>query len=125
MKIKHFCINVKDLDRSINFYCGLLGLKVSRRFEIPGSGVEIALLAGDGSDVAIELCCQRGKELLVIGDCLGHLAFIVGDVDSKVEELRKKGVEVTTEPFTFSQAGLEERLAFVKDPDGISIELSS
>jgi lactoylglutathione lyase len=125
MKIKHFCINVKDLDRSINFYCGTLGLEISRRFEIPESDIEIALVVGKGSDVAIELVYQRGKEEYIMGDHLGHLALIVGDVDATVEELRKKGVEVIREPFTFSQAGLEERLAFVKDPDGISVELSS
>jgi len=125
MKVKHFCINVKDLDKSIDFYCDTLGLEISRRFEILESGVEIALVTGEGSDVAIELSCQRGKEEYVIGDHLGHLAFIVGDVDATVEELRKKGVEIVMEPFTFSQAGSEERLAFVKDPDGISVELSS
>ncbi len=125
MKIKHFCINVKDLDKSLDFYCGTLGLEISRRFKIAESGVEIALVVGKGSDVAIELFCQRGKEKYVMGDHLGHLAFIVGDVDATVEELRKKGVEVIMEPFTFSQGGLEERLAFVRDPDGISVELSS
>ena len=125
MKIKHFCINVKDLDKSLDFYCNTLGLKVFKRFELPENNVEIALIVGEESDVAIELICQRGKEKYVAGDYLGHLAFIVGDVDATVEKLRKKGIEIVREPFMFSKAGLEERLAFVKDPDGISIELSS
>lgn len=76
-------------------------------------------------DVAIELVHQRGKEEYIIGDYLGHLAFIVGDVDTVVEELRNKGVEIVREPFNFSETGLEERLAFVKDPDSILLELSS
>ncbi len=125
MKIKHFCINVKDLDKSLDFYCNTLGLEVWKRFELPENNIEIALVIGEGSDVTIELLCQHGKEEYVAGDYLGHLAFIVGDVDATVEELRKKGIEIVREPFTFSKAGLEERLAFVKDPDGIAVELSS
>ncbi len=125
MKIKHFCINVKDLDKSLGFYCDTLGLEVWKRFEVPEADIEIALIVGEESNVTIELICQHGKKEYAAGDYLGHLAFIVGDVDATVEELRKKGVEITREPFDFSKAGLEERLAFVKDPDGISIELSS
>ena len=125
VKIKHFCINVKDLEKSIDFYCNTLGLKLSNRFELPENDIEIALVVGEEGDVALELVYQRVKEEYVMGDYFGHLAFIVGDVDATVEELRNKGVEIVREPFNFFEAGLEERLAFVKDPDGILIELSS
>ncbi|UCD73592.1 MAG: VOC family protein [Candidatus Bathyarchaeota archaeon] len=125
MKIKHFCINVKDLEKSIDFYCNTLGLGLANRFSLPENDLEIALVVGEEGNVAIELVYQRGKEEYVMGDYLGHLAFIVGDVDATVEELRNKGIEIVREPFNFSKAGLEERLAFVKDPDGILLEISS
>jgi len=123
MKIKHFCINVKDLDRSIDFYCNTLGLELLERREIPEVNAEIAFILGEGSDIAIELTHQRGKKEYVRGDYLGHIAFGVDDVEATVEELRKRGVEIVREPF--SLAGSEERLAFIKDPDGVWIELSS
>ena len=118
-------MNVKNLDKSVDFYCNTLGLELWKRFELPENDLEIALVVGEESDVAVELVCQRGKKDYVMGDHLGHLAFVVGDVDSIVGELKGKGIEVVREPFTFAAAGLEERLAFVKDPDGILLELSS
>ena len=121
MEVMHFCINVKDLEKSIHFYRDILGLKLSRRVEIPENNAEIAFVLGEGSDVGIELTHWRDKKEYAEGDYLDHIALGVEDVEGTVEELRKKGVEIAMEPF--SLRGSTSKIAFIKDPDGIWIEL--
>ena len=117
----HFCVNVKDLEKSIHFYRDLLGLRLARRREVPENNAEIVFMLGEGSDVGIELTHWRDKKDYSEGDYLDHIALGVEDVEALVEELRKKGVEIAMEPFSLK--GSEHKIAFIKDPDGIWIEL--
>jgi len=117
----HTCINVKDLEKSIHFYRDILGLRLGRRREIPENNAEIAFILGEGSDVAIELTYWRDKKEYVEGDYLDHIALGVKDVEATVEDLREKGVEIAMEPFSLK--GSTSKIAFIKDPDGIWIEL--
>lgn len=121
LDVMHFCINVKDLEKSIHFYRDILGLKLSRRVEVPENNAEIAFVLGEGSDVGIELTHWRDKKEYVEGDYLDHIALGVQDVEGTIEKLRKKGVEIAMEPF--SLRGSASKIAFIKDPDGIWIEL--
>jgi len=121
LEVMHFCINVKDLERSIHFYRDLLGLRLARRREIPENNAEIAFMLGKRSDVGIELTHWRDKEEYVEGDYLDHIALGVEDVEAAIEDLRKKGVEIAMGPFSLK--GSKSKIAFIKDPDGIWIEL--
>jgi len=121
LKVMHFCINVKNLERSIRFYRDLLGLRLARRREVPENNAEIVFMLGEGSDVGIELTHWRDKKEYVEGDYLDHIALGVEDVEATVERLRKIDVEIAMEPFSLK--GSEHKMAFIKDPDGIWIEL--
>lgn len=122
MKIAHTSITVKNMDESLNFYCNILGLKLSSRREIPENRAEIAFVQGEPqSNLALELTFWSAKSDWVDGDQLDHIAMEVGDVSETVEALRKRGVEIAKEPY--SLRGSSKKIAFVKDPNGIWIEL--
>ncbi len=122
MKILHASITVKNMDESLKFYCETLGLKFARRREIPENNAEIAFVEGDsGSNLALELTYWKGKKDWTDGDQLDHVALGVPDVRKMVAELREKGVEIAKEPYSLS--GSQSVIAFIKDPNGIWIEL--
>lgn len=122
-KMLHTSITVGDMDESIDFYETHFGMKLARRRRIDDNDAEIAFLESPGLDVALELTCwdDKGVEDLVEGDLLDHIAFSVDDAEAAVEELREAGVTIEHEPYTLSGSG--STLAFVRDPNGIWIEL--
>lgn len=120
MKILHTCLNVTNLDKSIDFYSKRLGLKFVSRREIKQNNAEIAFLE-DGSGGAIELTHWRDKKNLAEGDNFDHIAFAVRDVRTSVDELKAGGVTIAMEPY--SLAGSTSKIAFIKDPDGNWLEL--
>lgn len=110
------------MDQSIRFYRDTLGLRLVSRREIPENKAEIAFVSGADSDnIAMELTYWREKKDWTDGDQLDHIAFIVEDVPKSVEELRRKGVEIAKEPY--SLGGSKSKIAFIKDPNGIWLEL--
>jgi len=113
-------IEVRDLERSIKFYVENLGMKLRRRSKIAETNGEIAELKSPEGHQLLELNWYADHDKYRSGDELDHLAFDVDDVDQALAELRNQGVEVAMEPFDEG----EGRLAFVKDPDGIWIELT-
>ena len=121
VKIDHASITVKNMDESIRFYCESLGLKLVRRREIPENKAEIAFISGEDDNIGIELTYWREKKDWTDGDQLDHLAFIVPNVSKSIEELRNKGVEIAKEPYSLK--GSASKIAFVKDPNGIWLEL--
>jgi lactoylglutathione lyase len=120
MKILHTCLNVSDLDRSIEFYTKIIGLKFISRREVKQNNAEIAFLE-DERGAAIELTHWRDKKDLVEGDNFDHIAFAVKDVRATVGELEASGVTIAMEPFSLS--GSSSSIAFIKDPDGNWLEL--
>lgn len=122
-KMLHTSITVGDMDESIDFYETHFGMKLARRRRIDDNDAEIAFLESPGVDAALELTCWDDKETddLTEGDLLDHIAFAVDDAQAAVEELREAGVTVEHEPYTLSGSG--STLAFVRDPNGIWIEL--
>ena len=122
MKIDHASITVKDMDCSLDFYCETLGLKLVSRREISENKAEIAFVSGSVEDnIGIELTFWKEKKDWTDGDQLDHIAFVVDDTRKAVEEFRKKGVEIAKEPYTLM--GSKSIIAFIKDPNGIWLEL--
>jgi lactoylglutathione lyase len=122
MKIDHASITVKDMNESLDFYCKTLGLKLASRREIPENKAEIAFVSSsDGDNIGIELTYWKEKKDWTDGDQLDHIAFIVDDTRKSIEEFRRKGVEIAKEPYSLS--GSKSVIAFIKDPNGIWLEL--
>jgi len=119
MKLLHTSINVRDMDRSIKFYEMNFGMKLSSRREIQENNAEIAFLRGEGTEHSLELTWWKSKSDYIEGDQLDHIAFGTTDIMGDMARMRARGVEIAREPFPMG----DHRIAFVKDPNGIWIEL--
>lgn len=117
MKYLHTMVRVSDLDASLRFYCDLLGLRELRRKEAPEGRYTLVFLAAPGDDAAqVELTFNWDPEVLAGGRNFGHLAYEVADIYEVCERLQKGGVVINRPP-------RDGRMAFVRSPDNISIEL--
>ena len=116
-------IRVGDLERSIAFYTGLLGMKLLRRKDYPGGRFTLAFVGyGDEStEAVIELTHNWDTDRYELGDGFGHLAIAVKDIYSTCDELRSQGVRITREPGPMKHG--DTVIAFLEDPDGYKIEL--
>ncbi len=110
-------VRVADLDASIDFYCNKLGLwEISRR-EVPQGRYTLAFLAAPGGeDAQVELTFNWDPEAYGEGRNFGHLAYEVDDIYATCQRLLDKGVTINRPP-------RDGRMAFVRSPDNISIEL--
>lgn len=115
----HTSINVKDMDRTINFYTDKLGMKLESRREIKQNNAEIAFLSIEGSNHNIELTWWKDKTEYVEGDQLDHIAFSIENMDQFIARMKEEGVEIAKEPYVLGTS----RIAFIKDPNGIWIEI--
>ncbi len=118
MRFLHTMVRVSDLDESLHFYCDLLGLRETRRMEVPAGRYTLVFLAApDNPDVEIELTYNWDEHEYTKG-CrkFGHLAFRVENIYETCRRLMDGGVTINRPP-------RDGRMAFVKSPDGISIEL--
>lgn len=109
------------MDESIRFYTEKLGMSLQSRREIKQNNAEIAFLGVEGTDHRIELTWWRTKENYADGDQLDHIAFGVEELSPLVEKLRGMGVEIAKEPYSLGPGS--SQIAFIKDPNGIWIEL--
>ena len=123
MRILHTMIRVGDLDRSIDFYTGVLGMKLLRRRDYPEGKFTLAFVGyGDESSQAvIELTHNWGVESYDLGSGFGHIAIEVDDVYVACDEIRRRGGTVVREAGPMK--GGTTVIAFVADPDGYKIEL--
>ena len=122
----HASIRTSNMDRSIDFYTKLLGLKVIRRMEIAQTNAALAFLQDPEAKGAIlELTSYRDQKKFIQADyedrLFDHLAFEVKDMNRTIVTMRNIGVTITDEPYRLSPTG--NLLAFVEDPDGTLIEL--
>ena len=119
----HTMIRVGDLQRSVDFYTKLLGMKELRRRDVPDGKYTLAFVGyGDeDSNAVIELTYNYGVDHYDQGTAFGHLAIGVPDVAATCEKVRAGGGKVTREagPVKFGTTVI----AFVEDPDGYKIEL--
>ena len=120
MKIKylHTMVRVKNIEKSKEFYCDLLGLReIKRKDSEEGKFTLVFLSAPNQEDVALELTYNWDtSEIYSEGRNFGHLAFEVSDIYEICLRLQKAGVTINRPP-------RDGRMAFVRSPDNISIEL--
>ena len=123
MRLLHTMLRVGDLDRSIDFYQNVLGMKLLRRKDYPDGKFTLAFVGyGDESgNTVIELTCNWDTDSYDIGEGYGHIAIEVDDVYEAVDELRNRGGKVIREAGPMN-AGTTI-IAFIEDPDGYQIEL--
>jgi lactoylglutathione lyase len=114
----HTMIRVRDIDAAKAFFCDLLGLEEVRRYDNAAGKFTLVFLAPPGQhDRPIELTYNWGsEEEYGLGRAFGHLAFGVDDIYATCAKLQAGGVTINRPP-------RDGRMAFVKTPDGISIEL--
>ncbi len=117
MKYLHTMVRVTDLDASLEFYCNKLGLKEISRKDVPqGRYTLVFLSAPGGEDAQVELTYNWDPEVYGEGRNFGHLAYEVDDIYAACQKLMDNGVTITRPP-------RDGRMAFVRSPDNISIEL--
>jgi lactoylglutathione lyase len=126
MILVHTSIRTSNIDKSINFYTKLIGLKLQGRRQIPQNNAEIAFLQDPQAKGSIlELTFYRKQKKFMQPNyedrLFDHLAFNVEDMQKTIETLRKNNVTITDEPYTFGPGG--STIAFIEDPDGTLIEL--
>lgn len=122
----HTSIRTSNMDRSIDFYTGLMGLRLQSRREIPENNAEIAFLQDpEGKGAVLELTFYRNQKEFVQAEyedrLFDHLAFTVKDMKEVITKMRNEKVRITDEPFRLSVTG--PMIAFIEDPDGTLIEL--
>lgn len=118
MRYLHTMVRVSDLQASLDFYCNKLGLEEVRRYDNEQGRFTLVFVAapGDGQRALLELTFNWDPEAYQLGRAFGHLAFEVEDIYAACARLREAGVTINRPP-------CDGRMAFVKSPDGISIEL--
>ena len=123
MRILHTMLRVGNLQRSINFYTQVLGMKLNRTSENPEYKYSLAFL-GYGSNpehAEIELTYNWGVESYELGTAYGHIALGVPDAYAACDKIKAAGGKVTREAGPVK--GGSTVIAFVTDPDGYKIEL--
>ncbi len=117
MKYLHTMVRVTDIDASLDFYCNKLGLReLSRKDNEAGRYTLVFLGAEENPDAQVELTYNWDPEEYGGGRNFGHLAYAVDDIYALCARLMEGGVTINRPP-------RDGRMAFVRSPDGISIEL--
>jgi len=123
-RLLHTMIRVQDLEKSLDFYTRLLGMRLIRRKDYPSGEFTLAFVGyGDEKDsTVIELTYNWGqKEPYQLGTGFGHFAIGVPDIRGTCERLAAEGVRIPRPPGPMKHGG--SVIAFIEDPDGYKIEL--
>ncbi|MCZ6829615.1 MAG: VOC family protein [Gammaproteobacteria bacterium] len=117
MKYLHTMVRVTELDESLDFYCNKLGLVELKRTDVPAGRFTLVFLAAPGDESAqVELTWNWDPEEYTSGRNFGHLAYAVNNIYALCQKLMDAGVTINRPP-------RDGYMAFVRSPDGISIEL--
>jgi lactoylglutathione lyase len=117
MKYLHTMVRVTNLEDSLDFYCNKLGLVEVRRKDVPQGRFTLVFLAAPGDEEAqVELTHNWDPENYTGGRNFGHLAYQVDDIYAVCQRMADGGVTINRPP-------RDGHMAFVRSPDGISIEL--
>jgi len=117
MKYLHTMVRVSDVDASLRFYCEALGLRELKRFDSEQGRFTLIFLAAPGDDSAqVELTYNWDPQEYGGGRNFGHLAYQVDDIYAACQRLMDHGVTISRPP-------RDGRMAFVRSPDKISVEL--
>ena len=118
-KLLHTRMRVSDMEQTINFYTGVLGLEVLER-KVSPRGSHLAFLKVPNSEELIELTSFPPSGPVKVQEDLVHLAFQVESLDDTIVSLNAKGVKITDGP---TQSSSGSRFIFIDAPDGYEIEL--
>jgi lactoylglutathione lyase len=117
VKYLHTMVRVGDLDDSLDFYCTKLGLEEVRRIDVEAGRFTLVFLGcAESQDALLELTHNWDPETYIGGRNFGHLAYQVENIYDSCQKLQEAGVTINRPP-------RDGRMAFVRSPDGISIEL--
>ena len=117
MKYLHTMVRITNVDKSLDFYCNKLGLHEERRHDYEGGRVKLIFLAAKNDEAScIELTYNWDPEQYAEGRNFGHLAYEVDDIYAACQRLIAGGVTINRPP-------RDGRMAFIRSPDNISIEL--
>jgi lactoylglutathione lyase len=117
MRYLHTMVRVTDLEASLDFYCNQLGLLEQRRIDVEAGRFSLIFLGAPGNpDAQVELTHNWDPEELSGGRNFGHLAYEVEDIYALCQKLMDAGVTINRPP-------RDGHMAFVRSPDGISVEL--
>ena len=123
MRILHTMLRTGDLQRSIDFYTHVLGMRLLRQKDYPDGKFTLAFIGyGDESEnTVIELTYNWGVDKYDLGTAFGHIAIEVDDVYQATDRIREKGGRIIREAGPMNAGATI--IAFVEDPDGYAIEL--
>jgi lactoylglutathione lyase len=123
MRILHTMLRVGDLERSLGFYTGVLGMKLLRKKDYPEGKFTLAFVGygPESEEAALELTHNWETKAYEIGTGYGHVALEVEDAYAACAEIRAKGGTVTREAGPMKHGTTV--IAFVQDPDGYKVEL--
>ena len=119
MKYLHTMVRIENIEKSLYFYCTVLGLKEIKRKENKEGKYTLIFLGAENSSNEtglLELTFNWDQEKYSGGRNFGHLAYSVKDIYKTCEKIQKSGITINRPP-------RDGRMAFIKSPDGISIEL--
>ena len=117
MKYLHTMVRVTDLDASMDFYCNKLGLEEVIRYDYPEDRFTLVMLAAPGDhDAQVELTYNYDPEEMGGGRNFGHLAYAVSNIYETCQKLMDAGVTINRPP-------RDGRMAFIRSPDNVSVEL--
>lgn len=123
MRILHTMLRVGDLDRSLDFYTGVLGMRLLRRQDYPEGKFTLAFVGyqPESEGAVLELTHNWGVDRYDLGNAYGHIALAVPDAYKACEEIRARGGKVVREAGPMKHGSTV--IAFVEDPDGYKVEL--
>ena len=119
MKYLHTMVRIENIEKSLYFYCTVLGLKEIKRKESKEGKYTLIFLGAENSSNEtglLELTFNWDQEKYSGGRNFGHLAYSVKDIYKTCEKIQKSGITINRPP-------RDGRMAFIKSPDGISVEL--
>lgn len=123
MRLLHTMLRVGNLETSLKFYCGVLGMKLLRQKNYPGGKFTLAFVGyGDESDhTVLELTHNWDTTQYNLGDAYGHIAIGVEDIYATCAEIESQGGKITRPPGPMKHGSTV--IAFLEDPDGYKVEL--
>ncbi|MFM7323536.1 MAG: lactoylglutathione lyase [Nodosilinea sp.] len=123
MRLLHTMLRVGNLDRSLAFYCDVLGMRLLRQKDYPSGEFTLAFVGyGDEADhTVLELTYNWGLDSYDLGTAYGHIALGVEDIYVTCDRLKQLGARVVREPGPMKHGSTV--IAFVEDPDGYRVEL--
>jgi lactoylglutathione lyase len=123
MRILYTMLRVVDLEKSLVFYTGVLGMKLLRRTDYPDGKFTLAFVgfSDEASGAVIELTHNWGVEKYELGNAYGHIAIEVTNAHTACENIKQRGGRVVREAGTMKHGSTV--IAFIEDPDGYKIEL--